>query len=283
VGNLTIIHRVGDPTLRRHLVKLPLNKYQWMLVLANEDSEVEGTLAADSASLATLLIIRDLQENLAVATADAVVANAGSGPGALAVSPQARSAAARVNCAVVAEILDGRTKGLIGASVGDPVLSNDVVSMAMAMVAENRHVNTILKYESFFLQFVKTYFPSSRESLTFRSCFMSVLLALTTCIYHSCVCLSYKFASRRELFGHQGVQCFLRPLGAYMKPDGSEELSFWDVAARCRSAGELLVGFRPFGDPNPTMNPPNKATARQWHPKDVLVVLATETQASSSS
>lgn len=143
MGNLTIIHRVGDPTLRRHLVKLPLNKYQWMLVLANEDSEVEGTLAADSASLATLLIIRDLQENLAVATADAVVANAGGG--ALAVSPQARSAAARVNCAVVAEILDGRTKGLIGASIGDPVLSNDVVSMALAMVAENRHVNTILK------------------------------------------------------------------------------------------------------------------------------------------
>jgi hypothetical protein len=41
-------------------------------------------------------------------------------------------------CTVVAEVLDGRTKELMSASLSDPVLSNDLVSMSLAMVAENR-------------------------------------------------------------------------------------------------------------------------------------------------
>jgi len=46
---------------------------------------------------------------------------------------------------VVAEVLDGRTKALMAASLSDPVLSNDIVSMGLAMVAEDRHVNAILR------------------------------------------------------------------------------------------------------------------------------------------
>lgn len=82
-----------------------------------------------------------------------------------------------------------------------------------------------------------------------------------------------------ELFAPHGVKCFLRPLGWFMQPDGAEELSFWDVSARCRAAGELLVGYRPQGAADPVMNPPDKATRRRWHPSEVLVVLATEAQA----
>lgn len=49
-------------------------------------------------------------------------------------------------CTVVAEVLDGRTKALMSSSLSDPVLSNDIVSMALSMVAENPTVNDILRY-----------------------------------------------------------------------------------------------------------------------------------------
>ena len=44
------------------------------------------------------------------------------------------------------EILDGRTKNLISVNrISDHVLSNDLVSMSIAMVAEDRGINKVLK------------------------------------------------------------------------------------------------------------------------------------------
>jgi len=49
-------------------------------------------------------------------------------------------------CAVISEILDSRTCQLISdAGISDFVLSNEVVSMTLAMVAEDRTVNRLLK------------------------------------------------------------------------------------------------------------------------------------------
>lgn len=62
---------------------------------------------------------------------------------------------------VVAEVLDGRTKELMSASLSDPVLSNDLVSMSLAMVAENRDVNAILS-EIFSAEGTELYMRPSR-------------------------------------------------------------------------------------------------------------------------
>lgn len=47
---------------------------------------------------------------------------------------------------VISEILDSRTKNLVSVSrISDYVLSNELVSMALAMVAEDKQINRVLK------------------------------------------------------------------------------------------------------------------------------------------
>jgi hypothetical protein len=52
-----------------------------------------------------------------------------------------------------------------------------------------------------------------------------------------------------------------------------EQLSFWEVALRCRAAGDLLIGFKPHGALAPVMNPEKKTEPRGWHPMGLLVVI----------
>jgi hypothetical protein len=67
----------------------------------------------------------------------------------------------------------------------------------------------------------------------------------------------------------------LRPAAAFAPPH--EALSFWEVSARCRAVGELLLGVTSSGGGGePTINPPDKASRRSWHPRDVFIVLAKE-------
>lgn len=47
---------------------------------------------------------------------------------------------------IISEILDPRTKNLLAMSkISDYVLSNELVSMALAMVAEDRQINDVLE------------------------------------------------------------------------------------------------------------------------------------------
>jgi len=58
--NITLVHWEGDPTLRRHLEHMPLEAFDSVLILADETlgSDMQ---AADSQSLATLLLVRDIR------------------------------------------------------------------------------------------------------------------------------------------------------------------------------------------------------------------------------
>jgi ion channel POLLUX/CASTOR len=50
------------------------------------------------------------------------------------------------NSVIISEILDPRTKNLLSMSrISDYVLSNELVSMALAMVAEDRQINDVLE------------------------------------------------------------------------------------------------------------------------------------------
>ena len=47
---------------------------------------------------------------------------------------------------IISEILDSRTRNLVSVSrISDYVLSNELVSMALAMVAEDKQINRVLK------------------------------------------------------------------------------------------------------------------------------------------
>mmetsp|Transcript_4108 Transcript_4108/g.8868 ORF Transcript_4108/g.8868 Transcript_4108/m.8868 type:complete len:1132 (+) Transcript_4108:483-3878(+) len=59
--NLRIVHEEGNPVLRRHLERLALEDYSSILILADEAFET-NMQTADSRSLASMLLIRDIIE-----------------------------------------------------------------------------------------------------------------------------------------------------------------------------------------------------------------------------
>lgn len=65
---------------------------------------------------------------------------------------------------IISEILDPRTKNLLSMSkISDYVLSNELVSMALAMVAEDRQINDVL--EELFAEEVLLFSIKPRDTL----------------------------------------------------------------------------------------------------------------------
>eukprot|EP00123_Amoebidium_parasiticum_P016867 comp23617_c2_seq1/m.40189 comp23617_c2_seq1/g.40189 ORF comp23617_c2_seq1/g.40189 comp23617_c2_seq1/m.40189 type:complete len:773 (-) comp23617_c2_seq1:135-2453(-) len=114
--NLTLVHRQGNTVLRRHLEPLPLEEFESILILADESYE-NNIQDADSRSLATLLLIRDIQQ---------------------------QRLGYKCEKMLVSEILDARTRSLVSvAKISDYVMSNDIVSSVIAQVSENRDANAV--------------------------------------------------------------------------------------------------------------------------------------------
>ncbi|BDA49994.1 Ion channel DMI1 [Coccomyxa sp. Obi] len=167
--NLTLIYKVqeveGELVSRKRLEELAPEQFSSILILADESatfgtgSNVDMAADSDSRNLATLLLLRDLQTKR-------------MGPQPL--SRKSRSsehkirpmalrrqstmykssiqamwydtmASAVKQTIIISEILDTRTRHLVQElDVSEFVLSNELVSMALAMVAENPDVNDIL-------------------------------------------------------------------------------------------------------------------------------------------
>lgn len=132
LSNLEVYQMTGNQTSRKHLDEVPLEDYDSILILADEDLEKSDDsldmVQTDSRSLTTLLLIRNMQQERLKSAA-----NEGMEPPANTTT-------------VISEILDPRTKSLlITSEVSDYVTSNELVSMAIAMVAEQRDVNKVLK------------------------------------------------------------------------------------------------------------------------------------------
>ncbi|KAE9598086.1 Ion channel CASTOR [Lupinus albus] len=136
--NISLVNREGNAVIRRHLESLPLESFDSILILADESVE-DSAIQADSRSLATLLLIRDIQaKRLPYSQADGGSFSKGSWMGEM---KQASD-----KTVIISEILDPRTKNLLSMSkISDYVLSNELVSMALAMVAEDRQINDVLE------------------------------------------------------------------------------------------------------------------------------------------
>lgn len=141
--NISLVNREGNAVIRRHLESLPLESFDSILILADESVE-DSAIQADSRSLATLLLIRDIQakrlpykENM-VSHGQRGSFSQGSWMGEM---QQASD-----KSVIISEILDPRTKNLLSMSkISDYVLSNELVSMALAMVSEDRQINDVLE------------------------------------------------------------------------------------------------------------------------------------------
>ncbi|XP_052198448.1 ion channel CASTOR-like [Diospyros lotus] len=140
--NISIVNREGNAVIRRHLESLPLESFHSILILADESVE-DLAIKADSRSLATLLLIRDIQaKRLPYKEARVSQGLRGIAQGSWIGEMQQASDIS----VIISEILDPRTKNLLSMSkISDYVLSNELVSMALAMVAEDRQINDVLE------------------------------------------------------------------------------------------------------------------------------------------
>ncbi|OIS96977.1 ion channel castor [Nicotiana attenuata] len=143
LANIILVNREGNAVIRRHLESLPLESFGSILILADESVE-DSAIQADSRSLATLLLIRDIQaKRLPYREAMASKIHRGSSSQG---SWREEMQQASDKSVIISEILDPRTKNLLSMSkISDYVLSNELVSMALAMVAEDRQINDVLE------------------------------------------------------------------------------------------------------------------------------------------
>ncbi|KAK8563191.1 hypothetical protein V6N12_011246 [Hibiscus sabdariffa] len=153
--NIKLVHREGNAYLVLLLLnsivlvttpvvsQLITNSKGQILILADESLE-DSVVHSDSRSLATLLLIRDIQSKRLPYkdTKSTSLRFAGFSHSSWIREMQQASD----KSIIISEILDSRTRNLVSVSrISDYVLSNELVSMALAMVAEDKQINRVLE------------------------------------------------------------------------------------------------------------------------------------------
>lgn len=150
--NLRLVYKEdclhGELTDRYALQRVNPESFSTILILADESDAVSAMTDADSRALATLLLVRDIQSQHSRAEhgslSPELIQRASSE--ALPWYHKLKNCRAVDRCIVISEILDSRTRNLISElNISEYVMSNEIISMALAMVSENASVNQILK------------------------------------------------------------------------------------------------------------------------------------------
>ncbi|GAB5369225.1 hypothetical protein AAMO2058_001387400 [Amorphochlora amoebiformis] len=159
LNNLTLKHEIGNSISRRHLQRLKLESFDSVLILADEQLELDVT-KMDSRSLTTLLLIRDIIHRNKPSTKTSMASQFKSKVAQRHSVCTIMDQESWINdvlrgeskkksgpkCTIISEILDPKTKLLIqSSSVSDFVASNELISKALAMVAERQEVSQILQ------------------------------------------------------------------------------------------------------------------------------------------
>lgn len=143
LSNIRLVHREGNAVIRRHLESLPLETFDSILILADESLE-DSIVHSDSRSLATLLLIRDIQSKRFPCKEEKSTPQRHAGFSHSSWIREMQQASDK--SIIISEILDSRTRNLVSVSrISDYVLSNELVSMALAMVAEDKQINRVLE------------------------------------------------------------------------------------------------------------------------------------------
>ncbi|KAK1257239.1 Ion channel DMI1 [Acorus gramineus] len=141
--NIKLVHKEGNAVIRRHLENLPLETFDSILILADESVE-DSIVHSDSRSLATLLLIRDIQSKRLPCKEAKINPTRHIGFSHSSWIREMQQASDK--SIIISEILDSRTRNLVSVSrISDYVLSNELVSMALAMVAEDKQINRVLE------------------------------------------------------------------------------------------------------------------------------------------
>jgi len=131
--NITLVHHEGNTSVRRKLEQLPLETYSSCIIFADQTFE-EDSMRADSHSLATLVLIRDIQATR--------IRRRGKRMSGLL---KARETACPISC----EVLDSRTQLTIMEQdqlrvLSNFVQSNQLVAKMLAMIGQERSVKVVM-------------------------------------------------------------------------------------------------------------------------------------------
>jgi len=137
--NIKLVHHFGNTSVRRKLEQLPMEKFSSCMIFADQMYE-EDTMHADSHSLATLLLIRNIQ---------AVRATTAPGGGRARFSRNLTHLKEQ-HCPMICEILDPHTQKTIAESdhlslASDFCQSNRLIAQVVTMIAEERTVKVLLQ------------------------------------------------------------------------------------------------------------------------------------------
>eukprot|EP00929_Paragymnodinium_shiwhaense_P005127 TRINITY_DN10667_c0_g1_i1.p1 TRINITY_DN10667_c0_g1~~TRINITY_DN10667_c0_g1_i1.p1 ORF type:complete len:947 (-),score=153.23 TRINITY_DN10667_c0_g1_i1:70-2910(-) len=137
--NIRLVHYHGNTSVRRKLEVLPIEDFSSCLIFADQAFE-NDTLHADSHSLATLLLIRDIQSVRRPLPADEPVSASSH--------VKVKKSMATITCPIICEVLDPHTqKTIVGSEhlslTSDFCQTNKLIAQMLAMVAEERVVSLI--------------------------------------------------------------------------------------------------------------------------------------------
>mmetsp|Transcript_58915 Transcript_58915/g.103103 ORF Transcript_58915/g.103103 Transcript_58915/m.103103 type:complete len:825 (+) Transcript_58915:103-2577(+) len=145
--NVKIVHEEGNTNVRRKLEALPIETFTSCMIFADQAYEAD-TMHADSHSLATLLLIRDIQAERNTHSSDKRKKSLNSGDASLRehlLDFHEETAA----CPIICEILDPRTQKTIAGNKqvslsSDFCQSNRLIAQVVAMISEERSVKLLL-------------------------------------------------------------------------------------------------------------------------------------------
>jgi Trk K+ transport system NAD-binding subunit len=233
--NIKIEHHYGNTSVRRNLDALPIDTYTSCMIFADQMYE-DDTMYADSHSLATLLLIRDIQvinresyerlETLQPRSEMDALEESGSLMASAIERLTAKLKGLRImdDCPIVCEILDPHTqKTIIGnqhlSILSDFCQTNRLTAQVIAMVAEVREVKTLLD----------------------------------------------------ELLGSVGCNIAVVPSSRYVHSD--EEINFYEVAQRAGMFGEKVLGYQRRNSVEKTvLNPRDKHLPFAWDAHDFAIL-----------
>ncbi|WCJ18481.1 Ion channel DMI1 [Euphorbia peplus] len=140
--NIKLVHHQGNAVIKRHLETLPLETFDSILILADESLE-DSIVHSDSRSLTTLLLIRNIQSKRLPHRDTRLTSYPLHGLSHSSSIHEMQLASDK--SIVISEILDSRTKNLASVSkISVYVLSDELVCMALAMVARDKQINRVL-------------------------------------------------------------------------------------------------------------------------------------------
>jgi hypothetical protein len=255
--NYTLLHHEGNPVARKNLEALPVEVYSSVIILADQTLEL-SIMDSDSATLATLLLVRDIQARRekeyalnglksprrSMNTAGAKRGSMGGGS-----DPMSDS------CPIICEILDTRTQKTIASN-------KCVVSVCACSPRHLTSYATVVLLPSALSSFVLPRYVNQTSEFIQSNQLISQALAM----------IAENRAVQKilgELLGAGGCDLCLRPSDRYC--GGAEKVPFLALVKRAQRYREILIGYTDGVEC--FMNPKDKLEPKRWEGMMMVVLV----------